>query len=169
MPTKQRPLFKKPNHLKLKELLALLVEHKVRFSVIGGVALIARGVQRATEDLDIAYARDRENLRHLAEALSPIHPRLRGVSADLPFALDEASLRNGLNFTLDTDLGPLDLMGEVAGLGSFEHVDEASSELEIGDIRLLVLTLDGLEKAKRAAGRPKDLLDLGFIKALRES
>ena len=153
--------------MKLQELLARLADHHVRFSVIGGVALIARGVQRATEDLDIAYARDRENLERLATALGPIHPRLRGVEGDLPFVLDAASLRSGLNFTLDTDLGPLDLLGEVPGLGTFEHVDAASSELDIGGATVLVLTLDGLERAKRAAGRPKDLVDLGYIRALR--
>ena len=153
--------------MQLRELLARLAEHQIRFSVIGGVALIARGVQRSTEDLDIAYARDRENLARLARALQDIHPRLRGVPADLPFVLDEASLRRGLNFTLDTDLGPLDLRGEVAGLGSFELVDAASSELEIGGTKMLVLSLEGLERAKRAAGRPKDLVDLGYIRALR--
>jgi hypothetical protein len=76
--------------------------------------------------------------------------------------------RNGLNFTLDTDLGPLDLLGEVPGLGTFDRVDAASSELEIDGARLLVLTLDGLERSKRAAGRPKDLVDLGYLRALRE-
>jgi hypothetical protein len=81
--------------------------------------------------------------------------------------LDEASLRSGLNFTLDTDLGPLDLFGEVPGLGTFDHVDAASTELEIAGNRILVLTLDGLELAKRAAGRPKDMLDLGYIRALK--
>ena len=99
--------------MKLKELLALLVEHGVRFSVIGGVALIARGVQRSTEDLDIVYARDRYNLQRLADALQCVHPRLRGVPADLPFVLDAHSLHNWLNFTLDTDFGPLDLFGEI--------------------------------------------------------
>ena len=136
--------------------------------MIGGVALIARGVQRATEDLDIAYARDRENIARLTTALAPLNPRLRGVPVGLPFTLDEATLRMGLNFTLDTDLGPLDLLGEVPGLGGFDQVATASSELEIAGSRLLVLTLDGLEQAKRAAGRPKDLLDLGYINALRE-
>lgn len=80
--------------MKLQELLKCLVDHRVRFSIIGGVALIARGVQRATEDLDIAYARDRENLARIAEALAPLHPKLRGVPADLPFVLDLASLRS---------------------------------------------------------------------------
>ncbi len=154
--------------MKLQELLRRLVDHQVRFVVIGGVALIARGVQRATEDLDVAYARDRDNLDRLAAALAPIHPRLRGVPAGLPFVLDAASLRSGLNFTLDTDLGPLDLLGEVPGLGGYDHVDAAASELTIAGMPLLVLTVDGLERAKRAAGRPKDLVDLGYLRALRD-
>jgi hypothetical protein len=102
-------------------------------------------------------------------SLRDLHPRLRGVPPELPFFFDEASLRQGLNFTLDTDLGPIDLLGEVPGLGTFEHVDAASSEIELGGVSVLALTLDGLERSKRAAGRPKDLLDLGFIKALRDS
>ena len=90
--------------MKLTELLARLTEHQVRFSIIGGVALIARGVARTTEDLDIAYARDRENLTRLAAALHSLHPRLRGVPGDLPFTLDAVSLRAGLNFTLDKSM-----------------------------------------------------------------
>jgi hypothetical protein len=153
--------------MKLRELLGCLADAQVRFVVIGGVALIARGVERSTADLDIAYARDRENLSRLAGALAPLHPRLRGVPEGLPFVLDEVSLRNGLNFTLDTDLGPLDLLGEVAGLGTFEHVDAASTELDIEGKKMLVLTIDGLERAKRAAGRPKDMLDLGYLWKLK--
>lgn len=60
------------------------------------MALIARGVQRATEDLDIVYARDRQNLARLAEASRHVRPKLRGVPGDLPFVLDETSLRSGL-------------------------------------------------------------------------
>ena len=155
--------------MKLKALLELLTNAGVRFCVIGGVALIARGAQRSTEDLDVVYARDRENIARLAMTLGPIRPRLRGVPADLPFTLDEASIRAGLNFTLDTDLGPLDLFGEIPGLGGFDHVAAEADTMRIHDLELLVLTLDGLERAKRAAGRPKDLIDLSFIQALKRS
>ena len=159
---------RKHENMQLRALLTLLVEQKIRFSVIGGVALIARGVQRSTQDLDIAYARDRQNLATLAAALKPLHPKLRGVPGDLPFVLDEASLRSGLNFTLDTDLGPLDLLGEVPGLGTFDQVDAVSSELDIGGIQVAVLTVEGLVRSKRAAGRPKDLVDLGYLQSLKD-
>jgi len=161
-------MLRKPGNMQLRALLTLLVDQKIRFSVIGGVALIARGVQRATQDLDIAYARDRQNLARLAAALKPLHPKLRGVPGDLPFVLDESSLRSGLNFTLDTDLGPLDLLGEVPGLGTFDQVDALSSELDIGGTQVAVLTVEGLVRSKRAAGRPKDLVDLGYLQSLKD-
>jgi hypothetical protein len=153
--------------MQLIQLLTRLADGGVRFALIGGVALIARGVQQSAQVVDIAYARDRENLARLAATLRPLNPRLRGVPAGLPFVLDEGSLLSGLNFTLDTDLGPLDLFGDVPGLGTFERVDAASGELEIAGARILVLTLDGLEAAKRATGQPKDLVDLGYIRALK--
>jgi hypothetical protein len=152
----------------LTDLLKRLVEHQVRFSVIGGVALVIRGVNRTTEDLDISYARDRENMVRIVQALAPIHPTLRGAPKDLPFAFDLPTLRSGLNFTFDTDLGPIDLLGEVAGHGTFEFVDRASDEVDLDGLKILVLTVDGLEKAKRAAGRPKDLLDLGFLAKIKD-
>jgi hypothetical protein len=157
---------RKHEKMQLRALLTLLVDQQVRFSVIGGVALIARGVQRSTQDLDIAYARDRQNLARLASALQPLHPKLRGVPGELPFVLDEASLRSGLNFTLDTDLGPLDLLGDVPGLGTFDQVDAVSSELDIAGTQVTVLTVQGLLLSKRAAGRPKDLVDLGYLRSL---
>ena len=152
----------------LKQLLTTLTADHVRFVVIGGVALNLRGHLRATEDLDICYARDRENLVALVRALSTLHPSLRGAPKELPFALDLSTLRMGLNFTLDTDAGPLDLLGEVAGVGGFAAVDALSSEMVLHGQRVLVLSIEGLERAKRAAGRPKDLLDLGALQALKK-
>ncbi len=118
--------------------------------------------------ISLAYARDRENLKRLCAALEPLNPRLRGVPEGLPFSLDQPTLRTGLNFTLDTDLGPLDLLGEVPGLGGYAEVDAVADELNVAGIAILVLTAEGLERSKRAAGRPKDLMDLGFLASLKK-
>ncbi|MEM7604257.1 MAG: nucleotidyl transferase AbiEii/AbiGii toxin family protein [Myxococcota bacterium] len=160
--------FGRPRKVQLRRLLRTLSEAEVQFVIVGGVALIARGVPRTTEDLDIAYARDRENLKRLADALAPLNPRLRGVPDGLPFVLDFATLQMGLNFTLNTDLGPLDLLGEVAGLGPFADVRSHADLLEIADYQVAVLSTEGLVRAKRAAGRPKDLLDLGSLASLKK-
>jgi hypothetical protein len=148
-------------------LFARLAEHRVAFAIIGGVALVLRGSARATFDLDLCYDRRRENLRRLSAALLPFKPTLRGALPNLPFRLDPETLASGLNFTLDTTVGPLDLLGEVAGLGTYDVVARLSSELTIYDHAVNVLSLEGLERAKRAAGRQRDLIDLAEILEIR--
>ena len=150
-----------------RELLETLTSADVRFVIIDGVALVLRGSVRLTVDLDICYARDADNLQRLADALAPHHPRLRGAPPELPFIWDAQTLRSGLNFTLKTDLGELDVLGEVTGLGGYDAVARLATEQDVAGLRVHVLTLDGLERAKRAAGRVKDLLDLEEISEIR--
>lgn len=145
-----------------------LAEQRVDFVVIGAVALILRGSARATTDLDICYDRRTDNLRRLSEALRPFAPALRGAPAGLPFHLDPETLTSGLNFTLTTTLGDVDLLGDVTGLGMYDVVVRLSSSVPIYDRDINVLTLDGLERAKRAAGRMKDLMDLAEILEIRK-
>ena len=140
----------------------------VRFVIVGGVAMVLRGSGRVTVDLDVCYARDRSNLEKLAEAFAPLHPRLRGAPADLPFLWDARTLASGLNFTLTTDVGDVDILGEITGLGGFDEALASSSELDIAGTPTRVLTLDGLERTKRASGRAKDLLDLAEIGEIRK-
>lgn len=98
-----------------RKILEALASADVKFVVVGGVALVARGAPRTTEDLDICYERGDENLIRLASALAPIAPYLRDAPAGLPFFLDASTLKAGLNFTLTTTAGDLDLcVGEDA-------------------------------------------------------
>ncbi len=153
----------------LEKLMTCLVNNQVKFVVIGGVAATVHGSAYVTYDLDVCYGRDAENLARLVKALAPYHPQLRGVPDDLPFFWDERTLRRGLNFTLTTDLGDIDLLGEVAGIGVFEQVLDSSILLELFGVECAVLSLKALIEAKRAAGRPKDLMILPELEALREA
>ncbi|MCC6335306.1 MAG: hypothetical protein IT380_15115 [Myxococcales bacterium] len=152
----------------LQKLVDALVDSRVRFVVIGGVALNLQGHARMTEDFDVCYARDRDNVEALARALAPLKPRLRGAPPELPFTFDARTIRSGLNFTLTTDAGAIDLLGEVTGLGGYAEADALADEFELFGHKVLVLNLEGLERTKKAAGRPKDLVDLGSILALRK-
>lgn len=149
------------------DLLGRLAGEGVDFVLIGGLALIAQGASRATVDVDICYERSPANLERLARALGPLHPRLRGAPPELPFFLDARTLRSGLNFTLVTDAGEIDLLGEVAGVGGFAEAAQGALELVLYGHPIRVMSLDQLERAKRAAGRAKDLLDLAEIARLR--
>ena len=99
-----------------------LVDQEVKFILIGGLAAIVHGSPRLTEDIDVVYARDRENIRRLVKALQPFSPYMRGVPRGLPFVWDERTVRMGLNFTLDTSLGDVDVIGEAAGRGTYDEL-----------------------------------------------
>ena len=150
-----------------KALMTALVGKRVDFVVIGAVALVLHGSARVTRDLDICYSRERANLRALAAALKPFAPTVRGAPDTLPFTLDAATLASGLNFTLTSSAGDVDLFGEVTGLGGFAVVNRLAEPMTLYGSEIRVLTLDGLERAKRAAGRLKDLADLAEILELR--
>jgi hypothetical protein len=146
----------------------VLVRGGVEFIVIGGAAATIHGSARITRDVDIVYRRTVENLRRVVDALAPYSPYLRGAPAGLPFRWDENTLRRGLNFTLTTSIGDLDLLGEVTGGGNFEALLAHSSPVQAFGIECLCLNLDKLIQVKRAAGRPKDLEAIAELEALRE-
>ncbi|MBI4523807.1 MAG: hypothetical protein HY695_08360 [Deltaproteobacteria bacterium] len=152
----------------VERLLRALHDAGVAFIVIGGAAAVVQGSTYVTADFDLCYSRAKEHLERLAKALASFHPALRGAPQDLPFRLDADTIRAGLNFTLVTDIGDLDIFGEVAGLGSYDEALAFSEEIEIFGMRCKVLTLDGLIKTKRAAGRAKDLMLLPELEALLE-
>ncbi len=146
-----------------------LVDAEVKFVVIGGWAAIFHGSAHVTNDLDICYSRDKENLRKLAEALAPYRPRPRGFPAELPFVWDSATLANGTVFTLTTELGVIDLLAEVSGVGTYPDVYAASVALDAFDRHLRALDLPALIRSKKAAGREKDLLILPELESLLEA
>jgi len=152
-----------------ESLLRLLARERVEFIIVGGAAATVHGSSRLTQDLDIVYRRSPENLPRLAEALSPYHPYLRGAPRGLPFRLDAETLQRGLNFTLVTDLGDLDLLGEITGGGSFEALLEHAESIEAYGARCYVLGLERLIEVKRAAGRPKDFEAIAELERILEA
>ncbi len=150
------------------KLFQALEYEQVEFVILGGIAAIAHGSASLTFDLDVCYSRTDDNLDRVVRALSPLHPRLRGVDEKLPFKFDARTIRNGLNFTFETDAGNFDLLGEVSGLGDYHSVYENSETLDLYGKERRVLKLDALIRAKKAAGRRKDLNQLPELEALLE-
>jgi hypothetical protein len=149
-------------------LVRVLSSAGVDYIIVGGVAGNLLGALRTTLDLDVVYARDPANVARLVAALAPHRPYLRGAPEGLPFVLDEATVQRGLNFTLTTTLGDLDLLGEVTGGGEFAALSADAIAIEIDHHRCWVVSLPKLIALKRAAGRAKDREALAELEALLE-
>lgn len=151
-----------------ERLLSSLTANGVRFVIVGGVAATIHGSARLTTDLDVVYDRSNENLRRLVAALQPLEPYLRGAPQGLPFRLDEATIRAGLNFTLSTKAGPIDLLGDMAGVGGFRALENRTVDVTLFGHGCRCIDIDTLIQAKRAAGRTKDLEVIAELEVIRD-
>ena len=152
----------------LARLLSVLHDGGVDFILVGGVAARVHGSVRFTQDLDVSYSRTDANLDRVVAALRPFDPYLRGAPPELPFEWSAATLRAGLNFTLTTTTGDIDLLGEIVGGGTYEDLEPHSISVAIFGRETRVLDLPWLIHVKRAAGRARDLEVVAELEALRE-
>ena len=151
------------------EMLRRLNQEKVRFIVVGGVAAIKYGSARITEDVDICAPLDEENARNIIRAMSGLHPRWR-MRPDLPVVSADSPQLTGLkNMYLRTDMGQLDVLGELTGVGTFAEIESRSVEGDFGDgILCRVLDLETLIASKQAVGRDKDRPAVHELKLIRD-
>lgn len=133
----------------------------VPFVVVGGVAATAHGSARVTDDLDVCYDTAPDSLARLARLLRDWRAYPRGIEPGLPFVMDVQTLRTAPLLTLDTLEGRLDLLDAVAGVGTYDACLGASESIDVtidGEpVHFRALTLDALIRAKRAAGRRRDV------------
>ena len=149
-------------------LIRRLSESEVECIVVGGLAGVIHGSSRLTQDVDLVYARTPANIGRLVAALKPYSPYLRGAPPGLPFEWSEAAVGRGLNFTLTTGIGDIDLLGEITGGGDYEALLPHSVEVELFGCRCRCLDLPGLIRTKHATGRLRDLEALAELEALLE-
>ena len=148
--------------------LRTLVEHRVRFVLIGGFAGALRGSPVITGDLDVCYARDDANLEALADALGSLGATLRGASGDVPFRLDARTLKAGDDFTFSTRVGAVDILGTPSGTSGYDDLGAAATTEDLDGLSIRVASIEDLIRMKRAAGRPKDLIALEWLSAVRD-
>jgi predicted nucleotidyltransferase len=151
-----------------ERLLTVLTHAGVEFIVIGGFAATAHGSANITVDLDVVYSRTAGNIDRLVRALDPLQPYLRGAPPGLPFRFDADTIRQGLNFTLSTLAGDLDLLGEATGGGTYEALLPHSELRDLAGLDCRFVNLETLIRLKRAAGRPKDLERIAELEALHQ-
>ncbi len=135
--------------------------------VIGGIALTIHGSDRNTFDLDICPSQDPENLEVLGKALIELKARLRGIDEDVPFTPDGRSLREVEILTLDTSLGPLDVLSRPTGSPPYDRLRRHAKRVDIGPAAILIASVDDLLEMKRSANRDKDKLDVEALETIK--
>ncbi len=152
----------------LAQIIPPLVRGKVDFILIGGMAAILHGSARVTFDVDLIYSRTHENIQRLANALAAHSPYLRDAPPSLPFSWDAKTIRSGLNFTLTTSLGDVDLFCEVAQGDTYHDLLAHSFDVEAFGVRFKCVDLPTLIRIKEAAGRAKDHEAIAELRVLLE-
>jgi len=144
-----------------------LLKHEVTFVVVGGMAGVLHGSRLVTEDLDVCAPLTQENLSRICDALRHLHPRFR-MSPNRPPLPDQPAALNGFrNLYLITDMGQIDILSEIAGVGGFAETLCHAVTVELGGMSCKVLDLDALIRSKRALGRPRDLQAAVELEAIR--
>jgi len=150
-------------------LLTRLIQNEVEFCVIGGIAAIYYGSSLITHDLDVAAPLDELNIPRIIRALDGTHPRFRMHPARPPLPDEPQRLKGFRNLCLATDIGVIDILGEVTGVGDSADVISQSQAVEVEPgLTCRVLRLEALIAAKRAAGRPKDLRAVAELTVILE-
>lgn len=143
----------------------------VSYIVIGGVAVGFHGYVRATKDLDIVPAPERDNLRRLVEVLRDLDAELDGAgdfdAAELPDPLDPDTLALGGNWVLQTRLGRFDVMQWLGERELWEMLAPAAVEVDLDGVPVKVAAYDDLVTLKQQAARPSDLEDLERLRQAR--
>lgn len=151
-----------------RTVLEALATAEVELVLVGGAAATAHGSARLTSDLDFVYRRTPENISRVVRALAPLQPYPRGAPKGLPFSWDEATVRNGCNFTLVTSAGDLDVLGEITGGGGYEALRSHAEVMRLFGREFPVLDIETLIRTKRAAGRPKDFEAIAELELILE-
>ncbi len=155
--------------INLFEIARRLSEAGVDFVIVGGVAIRSHGGNYVTDDIDICYLRSNENLKKIADVLAPLKPWARGLDRNLPFVFDWTTLQHGTNFTFATEMGDVDFLGEVKGVGDYTQVMKVADTVDLDGFPTKVLSVSALITAKEAANREKDKPGLMVLYALQEA
>ena len=149
-------------------LLRRLTDAGIDFVIVGGYAGVVHGCTYVTQDIDICCLFAPTNLLALQKALADLHPVHRMTPGRRPLNLTAADAAQFTNLYLDTDLGRLDCLSTIAGLGDYAQVKQASEPIEVEGMHLHVLSLDALIQSKKAMNRPRDEEALHQLAVLRK-
>ena len=159
--------MKKPQ-AKFTDLLIKLFDADVEFVLVGGLAAAAYGSPQVTHDIDICINLSIVNLKRIQVALQDVNPKHRMHPSKPVFDEEGERLAAFNNIYLDTDIGQLDCLGYIKGIGDYGEVLTKIENITIQGRLCKILALPALIQAKAAMNRPKDVESVNILKAIME-
>lgn len=147
-------------------LLSRLADAGLEFVIVGGYAAVSHGSSYVTKDVDICLVFSDENIAKLRAALHDLNPQHRMTPQRLSFLEVPPPGTPVRNLYLRTDLGIVDILSSVLGVGDFARLRERAETIEVEGRRFALIALDDLIRAKEALGREKDLLTAKELRAI---
>ncbi len=148
--------------------LRILTANDVEHVVVGGVAGVLHGSRLVTEGLGLCAPLSTPNLTRLLAALGDSNPRFRMTPDRRVLPSDPSALAGYRNLYLITDLGQIDILSEITGVGDYAEVSKHTVSVDLGGFTCRILDLDTLIVAKSVLKSQKDLQAVLELKALRE-
>lgn len=152
-----------------KHIFSALEEAKVRYIIVGGVAMNLLGCPRFTNDIDILLALDQQNLSAMKKAMSSLGYEQR-VSVALDELGDEKKAvqliqdKNLLAYTFINPKAPMYSVDVVVGPSlEFDRYHDHQVHVNVWGFSLPVVSIDDLIGLKKQSPREKDALDIATL------
>jgi predicted nucleotidyltransferase len=149
-----------------RKLLHRLTDSGIEFVIVGGYAAMSHGSSVMTRDLDICTVLSPDNMEKLRRTLADWNPKHRMTPQRLSFLEHPAPGVELQNLYLETDVGVIDILTTITGVGDYERLKRSADDIVIDGRKYFVISLADLISAKEALGREKDLLVAKELKAI---
>jgi hypothetical protein len=152
----------------LNRLLQLLCDAEIPFVIVGGFAGMLHGSSLVTRDLDVCALLTTEIVEKLRHGLRELNPTHRFTPERPSFLKDTDDNAGWKNLYLQTDIGPVDILSSITGVGDFERVNSSAITIQLFGRDIRVISIEDLISAKETLGREKDRLAAKELRAIKE-
>lgn len=156
-----------------EEILKAFQKQKVKYILVGGMAVNLLGSMRSTADLDILVEMSDENLKKIVGIMKKYGYRVK-QPVDPAKISDEKTRKDWIinkhmkafNFYKEKELREVDII--IESPVSFEEARKDIHRVKIGSLILPVISINHLIKMKKKAGRPIDKLDIKILNKIKK-
>jgi hypothetical protein len=157
-----------------EEVFRKLGEKKIRYAVVGGIALVLHGVVRFTADLDLIIELSSDNLTKFINAINELgyKPRLPVKTEDFADPLTrerwiaEKDIKVFTFYHPEHQISQIDIF--VKEPLRFDDIEKELAWIKAKDVVIPVVSLTHLKMLKRIAGRPQDIADIEALEDLEK-